>query len=155
MKSLIFSIISYFSLPEQLNPAQSKPFSPMSKVADRDSNRKIVLFYSSIGQGHISAARSIEQEILKQDPSTIILMKDIRQFIDPVRRMLDEKLYWFVAKNLPDLFDSIFLSLQEQGNHTGSLAWLPNDYPELKVLEYLKAEAPDAVLATHYGAAQV
>lgn len=116
---------------------------------------KIILFYSSIGQGHISAARAIEQEILKQDPSTIILTKDVREFMDPLRRKLDEKIYWFVAKHLPDLFDSIFLSLQEQGNHTGSLAWLPNDYPEPKVLDYLTAEAPDVILATHYGSAQV
>lgn len=116
---------------------------------------KIILFYSSIGQGHISAARSIEQEILTQAPDTIILKKNIREFMDPVRRMLDEKLYWFVAKNLPELFDSLFLSMQEQGNKTGSLAWLPSDYPELKVLEYIKAEAPDAILSTHYGSAQV
>lgn len=116
---------------------------------------KIILFYSSIGQGHISAARSIEQEILRQAPDTIILKKNIREFMDPARRMLDEKLYWFVAKNLPDFFDSIFLSMQEQGNRIGSLAWLPNDYPELRVLEYIKAEAPGAILATHYGSAQV
>jgi UDP-N-acetylglucosamine:LPS N-acetylglucosamine transferase len=116
---------------------------------------KFILFYSSIGQGHISAARAIEQEILKQDSSTIVLTKDIREFMDPVRRVLDEKIYWFVAKNLPDLFDNFFISLQEQGNHTGSLAWLTNDYPEWKVLEYIKSEAPDAILATHYGAAQV
>jgi len=110
---------------------------------------KIILFYSSIGQGHISAARSIEGEILKKAPSTIVLTKNIREFMDPIRRMLDEKIYWFVAKNLPDLFDSIFLSLQEQGNHTASLAWLPNDYQESRLLEYLKAEVPDAILATH------
>jgi len=116
---------------------------------------KIILFYSSIGQGHISAACSIEQEITKQDPAAIVLKKDIREFMDPLRRMLDEKLYWFIAKNLPDLFDSIFISMQENGNNAGSLAWLPHDYPELKVLEYIKAEAPDAILATHYGSAQV
>jgi len=139
----------------KLKPVQSKPLSPMSKDADKDSKRKIILFYSSVGQGHISAARAIEQEILKQDPSTIVLAKDIREFMNPLWRMLDEKIYLFIAKNLPNLFDSIFLSLQEQGNHIGSLAWLPNDYPELKVLEYLKAEAPDAIIATHYGSAQV
>jgi len=116
---------------------------------------KIILFYSSIGQGHISAAHSIEREICKQDPSAIVLTKDIREFMDPIRRMLDEKIYWFVAKNLPDLFDSFFRSMQEHGNSIGSLAWLPNDYPERKVFEYLTSEAPDAILATHYGAAQV
>ena len=53
---------------------------------------KVILFYSSIGQGHISAARSIEKEILKQDPSAIVLQKDIHEFMDPIARMLDEKL---------------------------------------------------------------
>ncbi len=116
---------------------------------------KIILFYSSIGQGHISAAHAIEQEILKQAPSTTIIKKDIREFMDPIGKMLDEKLYWFVAKNLPDLFENIFLSMKEQGNRVGSLAWLPNDYPEQKVSEYLASEAPDAIMTTHYGAAQV
>ena len=116
---------------------------------------KTILFYSSIGQGHISAARSIEKEIIRQDSTAIILKKDIREFMDPIRRMLDEKLYWFTVENLPVLFESLFQSLQEQGNSVGSLACLPNDYPEQKVYEYLLNEAPDAILATHYGAAQV
>jgi len=125
------------------------------RMLARTQKMKFILFYSSIGQGHISAARAIEQEIIKQDPSAIVVAKDIREFMDPVRRMLDEKIYWFVAKYLPDLFDSIFITLQEQGNHAGSLAWLPNDYPDIKVLEYIEAEKPDAILATHYGSAQV
>ncbi|MBP1764032.1 MAG: hypothetical protein H6Q65_1090 [Firmicutes bacterium] len=116
---------------------------------------KIILFYSSIGQGHISAANSIEKEIRRKEPAAIIVQKDIREFMDPIGRRLDEKLYWFVAQNLPILFDNLFHSMQEKGNRVGSLVCLPNDYPEQKVYEYLVAEKPDAILATHYGAAQV
>ncbi|MEN6621103.1 MAG: glycosyltransferase, partial [Smithella sp.] len=116
---------------------------------------KVIIFYSSIGQGHISAACSIEKEILKKDPCTIILQKDIREFMDPVARMLDEKLYWFVAQNLPFLFDNLFRSMQERGKCVGSLTCLPSEYSEQRVHEYLLEEAPDAVFATHYGAAQV
>lgn len=36
-----------------------------------------------------------------------------------------------------------------------SLAWPYNDYPEEKVRAFRQAQAPDAVLATHYGSAQV
>ena len=96
---------------------------------------KVILFYSSIGQGHISAARSIAKEIHEQDPTAIVLQKDIREFMDPMGRMLDEKIYWFVAKNLPILFDNLFQSMQEQGNRVGSLTCLPNDYPEQRVNE--------------------
>ena len=45
---------------------------------------KIIIFYSSIGQGHISAARAIEREVLRKNPSATVLTKDIRQFMDPV-----------------------------------------------------------------------
>ncbi len=116
---------------------------------------KVIIFYSSIGQGHISAACSIEREILKKDPCTIILQKDIREFMDPIARMLDEKLYWFIAQNLPFLFDNLFQSMQERGKCVGSLTCLPSEYSEQKVHEYLLEEAPNAVFATHYGAAQV
>ena len=125
---------------------------------------KIIIFYSSIGQGHISAARSIAEEILKKDPSVIILQKDpsviilqkdIRDFMDPVIRMLDKNLYWFVAKNLPILYDSLFRSMQEERKRVSSLNYLPSEYSEQQVLEYILKEAPDAVFATHYGAAQV
>ncbi|MCC7577036.1 MAG: hypothetical protein KK926_09415 [Methanomethylovorans sp.] len=116
---------------------------------------KILIFYSSIGNGHISAARSIEKEILKKDPFAVILQKDIREFMDPMTRILDEKLYWFVAKNLPFLFDNIFQSMHKQRKCIGSLNYLPSDYSEKRVCEYIIDEAPDAVFTTHYGAAQV
>lgn len=116
---------------------------------------KIILFYSSIGQGHISTARSIENEIRKHDPHAIVLQKDIREFMAPVERVVDEKLYWFVAKNFPALFDSLFQTRQEQGNSVRSLSNLRNEYPEQKIHEYLLTENPDSILTTHYGAAQV
>ncbi len=116
---------------------------------------KIIIFYSSIGQGHISAACSIEKEILKKDPCAIILQKDIREFMDPITRMLNEKLYWFVAQNLPLLFDNLFQTMQERGKCVASLTCLPSEYSEQKVYEYILEEDPDAVFATHYGAAQI
>lgn len=118
-------------------------------------SKKIIIFYSSIGHGHISAARAIQDEINRQDPAARVLLQDIRMFMPRVWRRIDEKLYWFIAKNCLECFESLFRSMQVQGNHVPSLSVLPNDYPEDKVLAYLVSEAPDAVLTTHYGAAQV
>ncbi len=117
--------------------------------------KKIVIFYSSIGHGHISAALAIQEEILRQDPTACILLQDIRSFMHPVWRRIDERLYWFVANNLPECFESLFRSMQARGNRVPSLSLLPNDYPEEKVLAYLTSQMPNAVLATHYGSAQV
>ena len=117
--------------------------------------RKIVIFYSSIGHGHISAAQAIEQEIGRLAPDARVVLQDIREFMHPLWRWVDERLYWFIAGNLPESFDALFHALQARGNQVPSLAWLSNDYPEDKVRTFLEAQAPDTVLATHYGSAQV
>ncbi len=117
--------------------------------------RKIVIFYSSIGHGHISAAQAIQQEIGRLAPGAHVILQDIREFMPPVWRWVDERLYWFIAGNLPESFDALFHALQARGNRVPSLAWLSNDYPEDKVRAFLEAQAPDAILATHYGSAQV
>ncbi len=118
-------------------------------------SKKIIIFYSSIGHGHISAAQAIQDDLNRQDPAACVLLQDIRMFMPPAWRKIDEKLYWFIAKNCPECFESLFRSMQAEGNHVSSLSVLPNDYPEEKVLAYLMSETPDAVIATHYGAAQV
>ncbi len=134
-----------------LSPTQS---SGACKAKDY-RGKKIVVFYSSIGYGHISAAQAIKEEIIQQDPNAVVVLQDIREFMHPVWRRIDEKLYWLVAGNFPELFDALFHDIQARGNSVSSLTLLPNDYPEKKVLAFLKEQSPDAVLATHYGSAQV
>ncbi len=84
-----------------------------------------------------------------------MVLQDIREFMHPLWRRVDERLYWFIVGNLPETFDALFHALQARGNRVPSLAWLSNDYPEDKVRSFLEAQAPDTVLATHYGSAQV
>jgi UDP-N-acetylglucosamine:LPS N-acetylglucosamine transferase len=128
---------------------------PTASDAGAADPKKIVIFYSSIGHGHISASLAIQEEILRQDPTARVLLQDIRAFMHPVWRRIDERLYWFVANNLPECFESLFRSMQARGNRVPSLSLLPNDYPEEKVLAYLTSQTPNAILATHYGSAQV
>jgi len=117
-------------------------------------SRKIIIFYSSIGKGHISAAQAIQQEIIRLDPAASVILQDIRKFMNPIWRKIDERLYWFIANNFTESFDVQFRSIQTRGNSVQSLSVLPN-YPEEKILTYIESQAPDAILATHYGAAQV
>lgn len=46
------------------------------------------------------ATRSVEKEIRKQDPRAIVVQKDIREFMDPPGRMLDEKILLVCYKKL-------------------------------------------------------
>ena len=128
---------------------------PAAGNAGAAQPRKIVIFYSSIGHGHISAAQAIEQEIGQLEPGARVILQDIREFMHPLWRWVDERLYWFIAGNLPESFDALFHALQARGKRVPSLAWLSNDYPQDKVRAFLEAQAPDAILATHYGSAQV
>lgn len=116
---------------------------------------RVVIFFSSIGYGHISAARAIRDTILLQDAEARVVLQDIREFMHPLWRRIDERLYWLVAGNLPETFDLMFREMQARGNRVPSLAQLPNQYPDAKVLDFLQREAADVVLATHYGSAQV
>lgn len=122
---------------------------------DASPARKIVIFFSSIGYGHISAAQAIQNQIIQHDSEARVILQDIREFMHPLWRRIDERLYWLVAGNLPETFDVLFRNIQARGNNIPSLARLPNGYPEEKVRAFLERLAPDAILATHYGSAQV
>lgn len=74
----------------------------------------VVLFYSSMGMGHLSAARSIGDDIRRKDPQIKIILKDIRDFETPLlgsrklQHYTGEKSYWYVVKNHPDLFTRLY-----------------------------------------------
>lgn len=118
------------------------------------SKKKVIIFYSSIWKWHISAAEAIKDEIIKLNPNTKIILKDIRDFMNPVWRKIDEKLYWFIIKNLPQSFDTLFKSMQKKGSKTSSISNLSSDYSEEKVLNFIKEESPSSIISTHYWAIQ-
>lgn len=70
--------------------------------------QKIIVFYSSTGHGQISATLAIREGILKQDPTARVVLQDIRAFMHAAWRRIDERLYWFVANNLPERIGSLF-----------------------------------------------
>lgn len=138
-----------------MNKAISSPLTPFTNKTGVSQPRKILIFYSSIGHGHISAAQAIKEEICRLAPDVSVVLQDIREFMHPLWRWVDERLYWFIAGNLPKSFDALFHALQTRGKRVPSLARLPNDYPQDKVLSFLRTQKPDVILATHYGAAQL
>jgi UDP-N-acetylglucosamine:LPS N-acetylglucosamine transferase len=116
---------------------------------------KVVVFYSTIGNGHISVARAIAARIAERQPAASVVFKDIRAFMNPAWKVVDERLYWLVAANLPQSFDALFTSFSNSGARARSLASISQDYDVDAVLAFIRAEAPDSILATHYGAAQL
>ncbi|MBS1962004.1 MAG: hypothetical protein JST04_07300 [Bdellovibrionales bacterium] len=117
--------------------------------------KKVVIFYSSIGMGHLSAARSIEKNIKARDSNVEVVLKDIRDFAPKFRDKIEEKAFWYLVKNHPNTFDAVYRSAMEKGNRALSLEKVPQMYNPEKVLDFIKSENADVVLSTHYGSAQV
>lgn len=118
--------------------------------------KKVVIFYSSIGQGHISAAKAIEADIKKKDPTAKVELKNIRDFWSyTYSKGVDEKLYWYFVKNRPNTFDKMYKGFMQSGKNASELDDLTKYYDENKIREYLQKEGADVVLSTFYGAAQI
>ncbi len=105
--------------------------------------------------GHISAAKAIEKNIKAKDPTAVIELKNIRDFMPKWRNVLDEKLFWFVVKKMPERFNKMFLSKMDKTNKDHNyLEHITNGYSEKDVLSYLQSKKPTHIIATHYGSAE-
>jgi processive 1,2-diacylglycerol beta-glucosyltransferase len=117
--------------------------------------KKVIIFYSSVGMGHLSAARSIQKRILAENAGTEVVLKDIRDFLPKFYRTVGEKLFWVLAKKYPDTFDSIYRSTMSKGRNAKTMEDVSHYYTTSAVLQYIKEQNPEVVVATHYGSAQV
>ncbi len=122
-----------------------------------NNSKKIIIFYSSIGGGHFSVAKTIQDKIYQSDPQANVILKDIRDFTNPLWRKIDEKIYWFIASRLPNTFEASFNLVQNKGKSAPMLSLLPipNNCSEKEILKFIKNNQPDVILSTHYGAAQI
>ncbi len=133
--SLLFSVVLATSYSAEVSP-------------------KVLIYYSSIGMGHLSAARAIEKNLKEKDPKTIVQLVDIRTYSNPVEDYVHEKIYWWLVKNKPDTFDGFFRSFMEKGNAVPSLTQLKQYYNKEKLYRDIISFGPTAIIATHYGSAQ-
>ncbi|MBK9323823.1 MAG: glycosyltransferase [Bdellovibrionaceae bacterium] len=114
---------------------------------------KTVIFYSSIGMGHLSASRAIKEKIESADPQAQVELKDIRDFMPTFYRKLDAKLYLFIFKYMPGVFESVYKSAMKKGNEVKDLSQLNTSYDSVSLAKYLNEARPDSIIATHYGSA--
>jgi len=124
-------------------------------LASSSGSKKVVLFYSSLGAGHLSAANSLKSEILEKDPNANVVLKNIRDFLPEQSEDISKKFYMFMAKNNPNLLEYMYKDQNTKGNKSHTLSQVDAHYDEEKLLKYLEAEGADSIIATHYGSAHV
>ncbi|MCO5143355.1 MAG: phospholipase D-like domain-containing protein [Oligoflexia bacterium] len=111
---------------------------------------KILIFWASIGNGHLSASQGIADEVKKIYPEAEIILKDAREFQPLVRRKVVNHLYDFMTQRNPTGYDKWYQAHMKEGAEIASLGDLgivdgqrPNAY-----LKYIKEVDPTMVIST-------
>lgn len=115
---------------------------------------RILIFYSSTGMGHLSAAQAIEKDIKEKDSTAIVKLQNIRDYKSPIQEKMSTKLFWFVVKNYPDFYTKKFKEHMDEGNQTPSLDEFGGEYQIAPLVRDIDNFKPTAILSTHHGAAQ-
>ncbi len=152
---------SIVPLPDAV-PVTAPPATPVVEPAPAQDAatgptkpRKLVIFYSTIGQGHESAAKAIKAQVEAREPGTEVVLKNSRDFITPKWwAKWDERIYWFIVKKT-NKFEGFYQSHMKSGQAASSLQDLGTDLDHPAVAAWLKEQAPDAVIATHANSAQM
>lgn len=121
-----------------------------STILIADPKQKIIIFYGSIGMGHLTAARAIEKEILAQDPTAEVVIKDIREFIPKWNRDLSLKGYDLATKIWPSLYEKGFRSYMQNGAKIDDVSKLmmAKSFGIEPVVDYLYEQQPTLLIST-------
>ncbi len=107
--------------------------------------KKILIFYASIGSGHLVAARSIAQAIHELDSNVEVKLADIFRYSQ--RNVFFQELLAFFPNYLfPDLYTHFWKN--------GSIKWLYNFFCKVGPVKYsirkmMEIYSPDVVACTH------
>ena len=109
--------------------------------------KKIIIFYASYGGGHLSAARSIENFIIKNYSDTDVELIDCMKYINKTIEKISTAAYREMAKKMPWAWGKIYNDSQK-----GPLAHISsraNAFMAVKLLKLLKSKQPDLIISTH------
>ena len=115
--------------------------------------KKVLLFYSSYGGGHLSAAKSLKEYIEKNFPETEAKIMDCDDYIYKHINKISISSYEYIAKNVPKLWGKIYKSSEK-----GMLAKLSNtanNKKAHKLNKYINEFKPDLIVSTHPFASQM
>jgi processive 1,2-diacylglycerol beta-glucosyltransferase len=109
------------------------------------NRKKILIFYASIGSGHLVAARSILLAIKKAAPGVEIQLQDI---------FSQSKKNIFIQEVMAFLPSFVFPALYTKVWKSGSLKWLYEiscsfGPTKRKILKNIKSFSPDLIICTH------
>ncbi len=109
--------------------------------------KKVIIFYASYGGGHLSAAKSIENYIVKNYRDTEVELIDCMKYVNKTIEKVSTTAYKEMAKKMPWAWGKIYSNSQK-----GTLAHISskaNSFMAIKLLKLLREKKPDIVISTH------
>ena len=109
--------------------------------------KKILIFYASFGGGHLSAAKSIENYLLKNYKEIDVELIDCMKYVNKAFEKISTTAYKEMAKKMPWAWGKMYESSQK-----GPLAHISskaNSFMAIKLLKLLREKQPDIVISTH------
>ena len=113
-------------------------------------HQKIVIMWGDYGNGHKSAAKSIEGQVKAQNPSVDIAMKSINDFLTPFEDKTSKWVFENSVHYTPWLYDWGFNRYVWFGARISSVGDMPhiNRRTALKIAAYLNEQKPDVIVTT-------
>ena len=108
---------------------------------------KILIFYGSYGGGHLSAARSINENILATYPNCETTLVDCIEYINKRFNKISTKFYSEVSKSVPKLWGTLYT--RSGKGSLSRITTIANRVMSVKLNKIIKEYNPDLIISTH------
>ena len=109
--------------------------------------KKVLIFYGSYGGGHLSAARSIKENIETNYKNHEVLMIDCIEYLNKILNKLTTKAYTGFSTNAHWMWKQIYY-----GSESGTISRisnLTNRIMAIKLNKLIQEFNPDLIISTH------
>ena len=109
--------------------------------------KKIIIFYATYGGGHLSAARSIKENIEANYKNVDVKLIDCMLYINKTINTVTTKAYSEMAKKIPRAWGRLYWKSQK--GPIAHISTASNKAFSIKLNKLLKSENPDLIISTH------
>lgn len=109
--------------------------------------KKIMIFYAAYGGGHLSAARSIKENIESNYTNVEVKLVDCMEYVNKVVNKVTTKAYSEMAKKVPNAWGNVYW--RSQKGPLAQISTTSNKVLSIKLNTLLKDFQPDIIISTH------
>ena len=115
--------------------------------------KKIMIFYAAYGGGHLSAARSIKENIETNYTDVEVLLVDCMEYVNKIVNKVTTTAYSEMAKKAPRRWGKVYWDSQK--GPLAQISTTSNNVLSIKLNKLLQDFQPDIIISTHPFATQM